>query len=396
MQSIEDWLFYDCENLQKIEFSEAVTQIKDHAFCNCTGLTAVDLPDGVELIEECAFYNCANLKAIRIPQTMREIKKSAFEFCISLQTVNVPKVIVIDEGAFSVKTQVIHSDISVLAGSAPSQEKPVQKEIISEFAIEQNVLKKYNGKKEHVVIPDSVKVIGDYAFHECAFLKSVKIPDSVEKIGNMAFMKCTQLKEFIIPDTVNSLGRSVFSACGQLEKVTLSNNLKVIPESAFAWCMSLKSIFIPAGVTTIEKEAFGHCDHLEKVYISPTVELIGNNAFAQVDIHLKRVTVPPKTQLGAGVFPFNTVIKRGFPNSFEMLDFAETGTEMKEFSTASTQQESVFQLKHRTKTNAENRTLSLNEKLAVLLNQVHAEEKLFRKRILKLKIGESFNPVSGN
>ncbi len=39
----------------------------------------------------------------------------------------------------------------------------------------------------HVLIPDSVKSIGNSAFEGCTSLLSVSIPDSVESIGESAF-----------------------------------------------------------------------------------------------------------------------------------------------------------------------------------------------------------------
>ena len=44
-----------------------------------------------------------------------------------------------------------------------------------------------------MIIPDTVKTIGDYAFSECSSLTNVTIGDSVSYIGKHAFEFCTSL-----------------------------------------------------------------------------------------------------------------------------------------------------------------------------------------------------------
>ena len=50
---------------------------------------------------------------------------------------------------------------------------------------------------ESVIIPDTVKTIGDYAFGECSSLTSITIPNSVTAIGNRAFYWCKSLTSVI-------------------------------------------------------------------------------------------------------------------------------------------------------------------------------------------------------
>lgn len=68
--------------------------------------------------------------------------------------------------------------------------KPSQ---LSDFEIENGVLKKYKGSASSVVIPDSVTSIGDRAFYRCSGLTDITIPDSVMSIGWDAFGNCMGL-----------------------------------------------------------------------------------------------------------------------------------------------------------------------------------------------------------
>ena len=55
-----------------------------------------------------------------------------------------------------------------------------------DFEIENEILKKYHGHNNNVIIPDGVTEIGYGAFHACR-IESVFIPEGVVSIGNLAF-----------------------------------------------------------------------------------------------------------------------------------------------------------------------------------------------------------------
>ena len=62
-------------------------------------------------------------------------------------------------------------------------------------------------------IPDSVTVISDRAFCNCALLDEVEIPDSVTAIDDCAFRGCISLEKVIIPSSVVELGWGLFDGC---------------------------------------------------------------------------------------------------------------------------------------------------------------------------------------
>ena len=109
------------------------------------------------------------------------------------------------------------------------------------FKIENRILKKYRGEENVIVIPDSVEIIGNFAFYDCTSLTSITIPNSVMKIGDNAFRSCTSLTSITIPNSVTSIGNWAFDNCTNLTSVTIPDSMTSIGDWAFFYCPKLKS-----------------------------------------------------------------------------------------------------------------------------------------------------------
>ena len=75
-----------------------------------------------------------------------------------------------------------------------------------------------------VVIPDTVRIIGDLAFYKSP-IKSVKMGSNVQTIGKASFHDCRQLRSVEIPDSVTSLGDGAFALCTSLRSLSVGNGL---------------------------------------------------------------------------------------------------------------------------------------------------------------------------
>ena len=91
-------------------------------------------------------------------------------------------------------------------------------------------------------IPDTVVIIGDYAFDYCSTIKSVVIPNSVMTIGIGAFHSCDGLSTVTIPDSVATIGDDAFYGCDSLKLVVIPDSVTTIGECSFMDCGSLTSI----------------------------------------------------------------------------------------------------------------------------------------------------------
>ena len=113
---------------------------------------------------------------------------------------------------------------------------------------------------EEVIIPSSVKVIGNNAFTSCKKLKKINsdidgvfnLPNGLEIIEESAFPHCTNFTTLIIPDSVTSIGVNAFNACSGMTNSGLGN------------------VTIGTGITQIRSFAFYNCANLVSVTINAT------------------------------------------------------------------------------------------------------------------------------
>jgi hypothetical protein len=108
----------------------------------------------------------------------------------------------------------------------------------------------------------NLKKIEERAFAGCS-LRAISIPNGVAEIGDKAFYECKFLKTVTRPAGVTEVGNNAFSGCESLDNVVIPNGVTKIGDSAFWGCSSLQSVDVPASVTDIGKFSFGHNDNLK-------------------------------------------------------------------------------------------------------------------------------------
>lgn len=161
----------------------------------------------------------------------------------------------------------------------------------SEFKITDGVLTSYNGSNKNVIVPDSVRIIGECAFRGNMSIISVSLPESVVAIEKSAFMHCHSLKDINLPEGLIEIGFMAFCCCLSLESITLPNNLKRIGGSAFDSCYLISDITIPNGITEIKSCTFQYCKKLKNVSLPDRLTFIGEGAFRGCH-SLKKILLP--------------------------------------------------------------------------------------------------------
>ena len=337
-QIICDHAFNSCTSLRSIEIPNCVNVIGEASFGYCHSLISVLIPGSVKTIKDCAFSGCYALKTVSIQDGLTSIGGYAFSHCESLKVVYLPKSVssfgnLIDDGYTSWNGDKASAfdycnsleSIMIPKGTREQFEKllPEYKNKLVEQHEEENLSTKvtdedlanawedeqgiwYNASKskllgvsnkeiESCIINSGTKVICDWAFHECSFLRSVAIPESVNEIGFRAFFMCEAIESLVIPDSVYDIKDAAFADCSSLKKIVLPNSINNLGHELFQGCISLESITIPQSVVCIREHALGYCKSLKKITIPQSVSLIEEEAFSDCQFEITNYSCQYKT-----------------------------------------------------------------------------------------------------
>lgn len=294
-----------------------VTELGKELFINCMYLEKVYIPDSVAVIGASAFFGCASLKEIRISPYVKKIESSVFRYCISLEQVELPfaltvigayafsdcirlksivippKVTSVGESAFD-NCQMLSSlnlsrKVTGLGGNAFRDTAWLNNQTDEFVFVGRGILIKWNGTGSSVNVPYGTTMIVD-AFAGKYDLENVVIPPSVKRIGQYAFKNAVNLKHIDIPAFTTRIDGNAFEGCRSLTEIELPNTITILGASAFQYCESLTKFEIPRKVTSIPARLLGDCHNLTEVSIPETVTKINAQSFAgSLKVHLNVV-----------------------------------------------------------------------------------------------------------
>ena len=130
---------------------------------------------------------------------------------------------------------------------------------------------------EEVVLPNNITVIPDYAFENCSSLTNINIPTSLVQIRANAFSQ-TALKEFIAPESLKEIWLYAFKDARELRNVELKN-VTEIGDMVFENCEKLESIVIPETLEEIGASVFGGCSSLQDIDLPNKPIALDQNTF---------------------------------------------------------------------------------------------------------------------
>lgn len=165
-------------------------------------------------------------------------------------------------------------------------------------------------KVKKVTLPDTITVIGSFAFENCKALNSMKLPKKLTELGANAFAGCTSLTSIQLPSGITSLYTQTFYGCTSLKKVVLSKKTQHIGDYVFCDCKKLTSITNLEQLTFIGQEAFASCKKLTSLTFGKKLSNIGAAAFYKCT-SLKSVTIESKSMeyIGSMAFYGNKKLK---------------------------------------------------------------------------------------
>ena len=343
--------FTDCKSLTEITIPSGVEYIGEYAFCNCTAVTKLNIENGITEIGMYAFAGGTALTSVVIPDSVKLIQEGVFYRCSELKNVTL--------GSGVEKIGLVAFDETKIWSESPTNEVYLGNWILGLLDYDSSHVSIADGTYgianyafygmysiDSFLLPDSVRIIGDYAFAEgttnsvvigagteligvgafenCSNLSVVILgsvdPDfgtikesSLRTIENYAFRYCSSLEGIVIPDTVRTIGSHAFRSSGIYDNangvvyadkwivdytdsldgaVTVSEGTVGIANYAFYQCLTITAIDIPNSVKSIGRAAFYQCSKLKRVGFPETLEVIEDYTFYRCD-RLKEFTLPP-------------------------------------------------------------------------------------------------------
>lgn len=130
-----------------------------------------------------------------------------------------------------------------------------------------------------VLLPDSLRIIGEYAFSQCTSLQKLELPAKVWMLGEGSFYGCKQLSEINLPNGLFRIEKFLFYECTSLQSIQIPPTVEVISSLAFHHCLLLKKIVVPDSVLLIDFRAFNECTNMDTVVLGSALNMMLDDVF---------------------------------------------------------------------------------------------------------------------
>jgi len=277
--------------LTRIHLPETVSVIPKGCFEDSAAMD-IDMPESIRAIGEKAFWGCAGIDDLVIPVSVTEIGSLAFGGCSGLETVTLPVEMsishIFDTALWQANVTDIHYTVASTGVMPDRTDDELTDPMDKNSALEHYV----QGTLKNVVFDEGVVHIADYAFkhHEDdSGIEKLVLPSTLKSIGDYAFEGQKLLGEIVLPDCFEALGVNSF-AYSSITGIKLPDSVEEIPDGCFKECTSL-DMDLPANLRRIGVDAFSLCLSLDKLVIPENVTEIGKNAFMWCG-SISEITIP--------------------------------------------------------------------------------------------------------
>ena len=234
---IGNYAFGYCTNLERVNIPEGVKSISTGMFYVCKNLTSIHLPSTIETIGSQAFIDCVLLESINIPSNCTSVDNDAFSWCLKLSTLTIEdginplnlgyafsfgpmwqaymepfyypgtffrglfndcplKNLYIGRNINFDNTGKIQSPFEACTVKFDSSGKAIYLRSgkyydnvkFGNMVTEIHSQLFMNAQIPSIILPDSLRTVGDKAFYKAVTQPSISIPEKCDSIGNYAFV----------------------------------------------------------------------------------------------------------------------------------------------------------------------------------------------------------------
>jgi hypothetical protein len=213
LSSIQYSSFVGCQNLTEITLGTTLLKrIESNTFYGCN-ISSIAIPEGITYIGDSCFYACASLSNVTFPSTLVTFGTTCFEGCPIRSIVIPDSVRSLGSYPFGGNTLITNitfnpTYISGSLGNAAVSQRITSVTLSANTTIISDSALTYYGISS-INIPNSVTVIGNYAFQYCTSLSFITLSSNIVSIGWNAFAY-SNLTSITIPDSVTSVQYGAF------------------------------------------------------------------------------------------------------------------------------------------------------------------------------------------
>jgi serine/threonine protein kinase len=254
--TIGQFAFSGCRGLKRVSLSNGMSKIEFGCFSGCYELEEVIIPKGVRCIGHHAFAYCKKLKKVYFSDSVLEIGEEPFVGCESLMSIVVPKG---EKWAFdnflpNDKDKIIENEHDTRDISTEVSKVDLNNVWTDEYGVI------YSSDKTRLLRgPIGQVKKGNHEWTKGIIKGSYSVGPGTVYICERAFCNCPDLKAIILPQSVRQIGKYAFNNCLNLSFVKLNEGLEIIDEYAFSGCKRLKTIHLPNSVYFVGNNAFIAC-----------------------------------------------------------------------------------------------------------------------------------------
>ncbi len=275
-------VFRECTALRTVNLPENISTISSTLFYECSSLESISIPGSVQSFGLQAFYNCTSLTSVTFNEGIKSIQaKELFAGC-AFTEVSIPSTV--EEmyvGETDGKNAKHEQWPSVLESINVDSNNPKFKSVDG-VLYSKDGMTLYLCPRAKVGSLETAANIGNMACWNSS-LTSVKLLDGCTSVAYSAFSK-SSIESIILPDTLKEIGSYAFSNCKSLKEINLPKNITKIEEGVFSDCTELSITEIPSGIVSIGAHSFNGCTNVKLTSLPDSLNTIGLYAFNNTGI----------------------------------------------------------------------------------------------------------------